>query len=386
MRSHLSIASFQSNATSALRHCHGFMEKFITFATDPDFQPFQWSWPGNHQPMHAAMIMLIDLYERPRSPEAPKSRAFIDKIFSLTGPDGGVVGGEDGISTQRPLKDGGREAWGMIRRLRQKAWQKAGLDPHMLWTEQAQVQAGAIPGPDDHYGSPSTTDSPSSSPSSPAGPPPLAFRRPPVDFSKKFYKMTRAQSLSEHNDAIVHPSPLRKHEEAASAPATIQGTPQMTPAPQPAYSSTLRQPTSATATPPIETTTAPAPAPAPTAPRTSTIPNLSTPPDKKPLHPVPQPYTQPTTMPLQPFMEPNPPPAIPATAAAAAAGAAPPYPAMATAPTPPSMVDPNNLNFDWDQWDAVFGQHLPVADELMELDPVTGLEFGDLGWTGETGE
>lgn len=42
------------------------------------------------------------------------------------------------------------------------------------------------------------------------------------------------------------------------------------------------------------------------------------------------------------------------------------------------MVDPN-LNFDWDQWDAVFGQHLPVADELMELDPVTGFEFGDLG-------
>lgn len=42
------------------------------------------------------------------------------------------------------------------------------------------------------------------------------------------------------------------------------------------------------------------------------------------------------------------------------------------------MVDPN-LNFDWDQWDAVFGQHLPVSDELMELDPVTGFEFGDLG-------
>ncbi|PLN86667.1 Zn(II)2Cys6 transcription factor [Aspergillus taichungensis] len=365
---------------SALRHCHGFMEKFITFATDPDFQPFQWSWPGNHQPMHAAMIMLIDLYERPRSPEAPKSRAFIDKIFSLTGPDGGVVGGEDGISTQRPLKDGGREAWGMIRRLRQKAWQKAGLDPHMLWTEQAQVQAGAIPGPEDHYGSPSTTDSPSSSssPSSPAGPPPLAFRRPPVDFSKKFYNMTRAHSLSEQKDATVHPSPLRKHEEAASAPATIPGTPQMTSAPQPAYSA-LRQSTSATATPPIETTTAPAP----TAPRTSTIPNLSTPPDKNPLHPIPQQYAQPTTMPLQPFMEPNP-PIIPAPAAAA--GTAPPYPVMAAAPTPPSMVDPNNLNFDWDQWDAVFGQHLPVADELMELDPVNGLEFGDLGWTGGAGE
>jgi hypothetical protein len=47
-------------------------------------------------------------------------------------------------------------------------------------------------------------------------------------------------------------------------------------------------------------------------------------------------------------------------------------------PTPPSMVDPN-LNFDWDQWDAVFGQHLPVADDLMELDPVAGLDFAQLG-------
>lgn len=47
-------------------------------------------------------------------------------------------------------------------------------------------------------------------------------------------------------------------------------------------------------------------------------------------------------------------------------------------PTPPSMVDPN-LNFDWDQWDAVFGQHLPVADDLMELDPVSGLDFTHTG-------
>jgi hypothetical protein len=42
------------------------------------------------------------------------------------------------------------------------------------------------------------------------------------------------------------------------------------------------------------------------------------------------------------------------------------------------MMDPN-LNFDWDQWDAVFGQQLPVADELMELDPVAGLGLPDLG-------
>jgi hypothetical protein len=48
------------------------------------------------------------------------------------------------------------------------------------------------------------------------------------------------------------------------------------------------------------------------------------------------------------------------------------------------MVDPN-LNFDWAEWDAVFGQHLPVADELMELDPVSGFEFADLANTRDVG-
>jgi hypothetical protein len=126
----------------ALRHSHGFMRKFISLATDPAFQPFQWSWPGNHQPMHAAMIMLVDLYVRPTSAEAPRSRALIDKIFSLSGPDGGIVSGEDGVTVQRPLREGGREAWDMLRRLRDKAWQRAGLDPSVLWTEDDQIRAG----------------------------------------------------------------------------------------------------------------------------------------------------------------------------------------------------------------------------------------------------
>src|SRR3954447_11067701 len=86
--------------------------------------------------------MLVDLDERPYSPEASKSRVFIDRIMALCGPDGGVVGGEDGISMFRPLKHGGREAWDMIRRLRQKAWQKAGLNHQMLWNGQDKIQAG----------------------------------------------------------------------------------------------------------------------------------------------------------------------------------------------------------------------------------------------------
>ena len=95
-----------------------------------------------HQPMHAAMIMLVDLYERPTSVEAPRSRAFIDKIFAMSGPDGGIVSGEDGVTVQRPLREGGREAWDLLRKLREKAWRKAGLDPNVLWTEESQITAG----------------------------------------------------------------------------------------------------------------------------------------------------------------------------------------------------------------------------------------------------
>ncbi|EAW07161.1 putative C6 transcription factor [Aspergillus clavatus NRRL 1] len=303
---------------SALRHCHGFMEKFISLTTDPDFQPFQWSWPGNHQPMHATMIMLIDLYERPYSSEASKSRAFIDKVFSLSGPDGGVVGGEDGVTTQRPLKDGGREAWDMIRRLRQQAWQKAGLDPQKLWTEQAQIQAG-VPSTPTEYSSASSTQAPAITP--------LNSRKQLSDFSKMFYNMTRSHVLS----PATRPSSLRYQlpPPVRTIPST---TSQINPLPRFPVSST-------TPNPPV-------------------IPPLTTPEILAPPNPFAQPAIPPPSS--LPYMDTT----FPITGAVAA-------------PTPPSMVDPN-VNFDWDQWDAVFGQHLPVADELMELDPVAGFEFGDL--------
>ncbi|KAE8337385.1 hypothetical protein BDV24DRAFT_167386 [Aspergillus arachidicola] len=324
---------------SALRHCHGFMEKFISLATDPDFQPFQWSWPGNHQPMHAAMIMLIDLYERPYSPEAPKSRAFIDKIFSLTGPDGGVVGGEDGISAQRPLKDGGREAWDMIRRLRQKAWQKAGLDPHKLWTEQAQIQAGAASGPDEYpcASNPYYANSGSTAPTPSIST--MTSRQQLADFSKMFYNMTRSHMLP-NPVSTLRPSPLRYQLPQTSAPTSVPDTPPNLPTRQIPQSPAVK----ANAT--VET-----PPPASTIPSPDRIPPLSTA----------IPFTSTPPPPLS-FMD----------------LASPSAHSMAAGPTPPSMMDPN-LNFDWDQWDAVFGQHLPVADELMELDPVAGFEFGDLG-------
>ncbi|RHZ53243.1 putative C6 transcription factor [Aspergillus thermomutatus] len=323
---------------SALRHCHGFMEKFISLATDPDFQPFQWSWPGNHQPMHATMIMLIDLYERPYSSEASKSRAFIDKIFSLSGPDGGVVGGEDGITTQRPLKDGGREAWDMIRRLRQKAWQKAGLDPQRLWTEQAQIRAGVPSTP--HEYSPVSSSYPNQASGNPSTITPLTSRKQLTDFSKMFYNMTRSHLLP---NPALRPSSLR-YQLPPPVPNAVPATPQVVSTPQfstsPAIPIPMAEPTLAGSA--IST-------PESIPPLTSTVP-----------------FAQPvftSSSAALPYMDTSSPASQPRAA-----------------PTPPSMVDPN-LNFDWDQWDAVFGQHLPVADELMELDPVSGFEFADLANT-----
>ncbi|KAL3479713.1 hypothetical protein BJX99DRAFT_59965 [Aspergillus californicus] len=334
---------------SALRHCHGFMEKFIALATDPDFQPFQWSWPGNHQPMHATMIMLIDLYERPYSPEAPRSRAFIDKIFSLTGPDGGVVGGEDGISTQRPLKDGGREAWDMIRRLRQQAWQKAGLDPQRLWTEQAQIQAG-VAVPDEcvatnpyHSGFSGYLQ-------------PIQSREQLLEFSKMFYNMTRSQALPSIATTLdtttsIPRSSLRYGNTAPPSRATI---------PHPQILHTPSAFPQSPAAPPVDTVLTTSPAPS--------VPNL-VPLNNPPIIPFIHPQSLPTS---PPTLQTQPHPSFLDALSPSA------QPMNLNVPTPPSMIDPN-LNFDWDQWDAVFGQHLPVSDDLMELDPVIGFEFGDLG-------
>lgn len=335
-----------SDENSALRHCHGFMEKFISLATDPDFQPFQWSWPGNHQPMHATMIMLIDLYERPYSSEASKSRAFIDKIFSLSGPDGGVVGGEDGITTQRPLKDGGREAWDMIRRLRQKAWQKAGLDPQRLWTEQAQIRAGVPSTPPEYSSAPSPYQN--QTPGNQSTITPLTSRKQLTDFSKLFYNMTRSHLLP---NPALRPSPLR-YQLPPPVPSTV-----------PANSQVLSTPRFST------TSGTPIPTVAPTLTGSAISPPENIPPLTSSI-PFTQPapaFTSSSSSAALPFIETS----LPASQPRAA-------------PTPPSMVDPN-LNFDWDEWDAVFGQHLPVADELMELDPVSGFEFADLANTSDVG-
>ena len=126
----------------ALHHCSSFLRKLISLATDPGLESYRWHWPGTLHPMHAAMIVLVDVYARPHSTEAPRCRALIDKIFSLSDPEYGIVGGENGVSTQRPLREGGSDAWDLLRDLRRSGWRKAGLDDNVLWTEEDQIKVG----------------------------------------------------------------------------------------------------------------------------------------------------------------------------------------------------------------------------------------------------
>lgn len=309
--------------------------------------------------------MLIDLYERPYSPEASRSRAFIDRILALSGPDGGVVGGEDGISTQRPLKDGGREAWDMIRRLRQKAWQKAGLNPQMLWTEQDQLQLGIASPAGDARSShgpfyPKTSSVPGSPGPSTAVPlrPPAAPDRQLADFNRMFYNMTRCHVLPNPavSSASVKPSPLRYSYQLPPPTATSA------PLPTPQYNPTpaaVTIPATEILPPPGHMAASPQMAPSvgsPTSPHTQAVPPTA--PIGRPEPPLPKITSSPAIPFIDPISSNTPPMGV---------------------PTPPSMVDPN-ITFDWDQWDAVFGQHLPVADELMELDPDSVLEFTNFGF------
>jgi hypothetical protein len=148
----VSYAPFLKNSKSklwsigrqcALHYCHSFMRKFVSLATDPELEPFRWAWPSLYGPLHAILIILVDLYERSHSVEAARSRELVDKVFALASPGAAIVGGPNGTTVQRPFREGGLEAWEMLRGLRSASWQKVGLDPTVLWTEEDQIRVGA---------------------------------------------------------------------------------------------------------------------------------------------------------------------------------------------------------------------------------------------------
>lgn len=101
--------------------------------TNQDFHPFYWIYPGMYQPLQATAMLLADLIKCPNSSEAKRSRDLVDKIFSLLSEDG--VAGRNGISSQRQLSAGGKEAWSMLRKVKRQAWEKAGFDPNAFREE-----------------------------------------------------------------------------------------------------------------------------------------------------------------------------------------------------------------------------------------------------------
>lgn len=125
----------------SIERCQSFLIKCAQMVSLDEFAHFHWSWPGNHQPLHATMILLIDLIQKPNSSTAARSVQVIDIIFALNGPTGGLVAGSGNAKNlaQRQLNEGGREAWEYLRRLRVRAWLKGGLDPDVVWTRQQAV-------------------------------------------------------------------------------------------------------------------------------------------------------------------------------------------------------------------------------------------------------
>ncbi|KAL2387278.1 hypothetical protein RJZ90_000016 [Blastomyces dermatitidis] len=352
-------------------------------------------------------IMLIDLYERPQTAEAPKSRAFIDKIFSLSGPDGGVVGGEDGISTSRPLRDGGREAWDMLRRLREKAWLKAGLDPSVLWTEQAQAEARRpsnrhmstdVPRERRESSVQSFTDSY------------YTLIKEPYDHNvhsnsqstkwQRERERARAQS-GKGNAYIIDKTAQESHSHTqlegigvssqeyatTTLPQSDTPLPWLRTSQSPQTDDIAKQPW-ATASPfpraPINdgpiyqfststtttthTTKPPGPFNIPTSSTNYSASSYSNDPLNVPTFTsshtptaldLPMPLPIPTASDIDIDIDIQPKPG--------------PYPNptfQSASPSSSPILDPHNLQFDWDQWDAVFGPSLPVVDDLMHLDSI----------------
>jgi hypothetical protein len=106
------------------------------------FSNFQWCWPGNHQPLHALVVLLQQVAQNPSTPDTAALCSLIDQTMSLCGTGGGVIsaGDSDAQIRRRPLTEGGREAWTLIRKLRAKAFTESGLDPDILPTREEVVE------------------------------------------------------------------------------------------------------------------------------------------------------------------------------------------------------------------------------------------------------
>jgi hypothetical protein len=103
---------------------------------DPNFQAFQWCWPGRYQPLHALMILIREIDQNPRGPSVRTYIAIVDQALALCSPSGGLTVTDRNGLVHRQLNDGGSEAWDLINRLRARVWTKCGADPDILPSRQ----------------------------------------------------------------------------------------------------------------------------------------------------------------------------------------------------------------------------------------------------------
>lgn len=80
------------------------------------------------------MALIQDLEDHPFDPLAHETRRLIALAIDMSGPEanGGIVSLEDGDPVMRPLHEGGSEAWTFVRRARERARERAGLDASFL--------------------------------------------------------------------------------------------------------------------------------------------------------------------------------------------------------------------------------------------------------------
>ena len=121
---------------SVERHCCLYLSKYIVLTCAHEFCGFQWAWPGNHQPLHALMMLLKEVDRDPYSMGADTARTIVDQAIALCGPGGGITSEEEGRLVPRPLTEGGSEAWDLVKRLRARAWSKVGLNTDFRTTRE----------------------------------------------------------------------------------------------------------------------------------------------------------------------------------------------------------------------------------------------------------
>ncbi|KAE9371804.1 hypothetical protein N431DRAFT_559228 [Stipitochalara longipes BDJ] len=118
----------------AILRCKEYLQVFLKIVQSSEFQPWHWCWPGQHQPLHAILLLIMHLERCPDNSTTQETRRLVDLAIFMCGPqeNNGVLSSEDGCFDSRPLSGSGSKAWEFIRQARANVWTKAGLDPVIL--------------------------------------------------------------------------------------------------------------------------------------------------------------------------------------------------------------------------------------------------------------